>query len=223
MTTKKITQIVVQQKRRNRCSIFLDDAFAFGLNEDVVFQYGLKKGDELTDNQIEEILVSEEKKAVKERALNLLSFRDRSEKELRTKLKQAGFQESNIDSAIDELKRLRFIDDRKFAINFAHSKMTTKPMGAFLLRRELTLKGIDEEIITQVIEAIFGETDQLALALRIARQKIHQIKELDEPKKKRRVSDLLLRRGFNWDVVSHVLEQWDNMGAADEGADKNDG
>ncbi|MFZ5518147.1 MAG: RecX family transcriptional regulator [Candidatus Zhuqueibacterota bacterium] len=223
MVTKKITQIVIQQKRKNRCSIFLDDEFAFGLNEDVVFQYGLKKGDELTEKQVEEILVSEEKKAAKERALNLLSFRDRSEKELRTKLKQAGFQEANVDSAIDELKRLRFIDDRKFAMNFAQSKMMAKPLGEFLLRRELKQKGIDEEIIEQVIENIFGETDQVALALRIAGQKLRQIKNLDETKKKRRVSDLLLRRGFNWDVVSQVLDQWDDLGATDEGPDANGG
>lgn len=208
---KKITQIVFQKKRKNRCSIFLDDEFAFGLNEDVVFQYGLKKGDVLTEKQIEEILNSEEKKSAKERALNFLSYRDRSEKEMRTKLRQVGFDENIIELTINDLKRLKLIDDKKFAASFARGKMISKPMGAYLLKRELQQKGIEKDVIEQAVEKVFAENDQFSIAFKIAEQKVKRIKNLEEAKKKKRVSDFLLRRGFNWDVVSQVMEQWDEM------------
>ena len=52
---KTITQITVQKKRKNRCSIFLDDEYAFGLDQDIVLQFGLKKGDQLAEQQIEKI------------------------------------------------------------------------------------------------------------------------------------------------------------------------
>lgn len=215
--TKKITQIVFQKKRKNRCSIFLDDEFAFGLNEDVVFQFGLKKGDVLTEKQISDILHAEEKKTAKERALNFLSYRDRSEKEMRTKLRQLGFEDGIIENTIDDLKRLKLIDDAKFATSFARSKLATKPMGAYLLRRELMQKGIENEVIEQTIENAYNENDQVEIAFRIAAQKLKNIKNLEETKKKKRVSDLLLRRGFNWDVVSQVLDEWVRI--CDEGND----
>ncbi len=212
---KKITQIVIQKKRKNRCSIFLDDEFAFGLNEDVVLHYGLKKGDVLTEKHIEDILFAEEKKAAKDRAVNFLSYRDRSEKEMRTKLRQVGFEENFIEDTIVELKRLQLLDDEKFAMSFARSKLLSKPMGEFLLKQELRHKGIEDDVINQTIEAIYSENDPFQLALKIAERKLKSIKNLEEAKKKKRVSDLLLRRGFNWDVVSQVLEMWDEIGVED--------
>ena len=134
---KTITQIVIQKKRKNRCSIFLDEEFGFGLHQDVVFQFGLKKGDALTEKQIEEILFAEDKKIAKERALIFLSHRDRSEKEMRSKLKQVGFKENIINLVVEDLKKLNLIDDEKFALLYAKSKLITRPMGEYLLKQEL--------------------------------------------------------------------------------------
>lgn len=212
---KTITQIVIQKKKKNRCSIFLDEEFGFGLHQDVVFKYGLKKGDLLTDQQIEEILYSEEKKKAKERALNFLSHRDRSEKEIRTKLKDIGFEKKIIDWVVDELKRIKLIDDEKFALHFANTKMITRPMGEFLLKRELNQKGISNELIEQTVEQIYREKDQLTIAVELAKQRKRQFKNIEEAKEKKRVSDFLMRRGFNWDIVSQIFEQWDEIGSED--------
>jgi len=208
---KTITQIVVQQKRKNRCSIYLDDEFGFGLHQDVVFQFGLKKGDSLTENQVEEILYSEEKKKAKERAINFLSYRDRSEKEMRTKLKQVGFEEKIIDLVVEDLKRLKLIDDEKFALTFARNKLITRPMGEYLIKQELVQKGISKDLIEQTIEEIYEKKDQLNIALELAHKRKKLVTNLDELKAKKRVSDFLLRRGFNWGIVSQVIEQWDDI------------
>ena len=208
---KIITQILVQQKRKNRCSIYLDEEFGFGLHQDVVFQFGLKKGDSLTEDQIEKILYSEEKKKAKERALNFLSYRDRSEKEMRTKLKQVGFEEKIIDLVVKDLKRLKLIDDEKFAMAFAKSKLITRPMGEFLLKQELVQKGISRELIEKTVEQIYEKNDPLNVALELAHKRKKLVTNLDELKAKKRVSDFLLRRGFSWDIVSQVIEQWEDL------------
>lgn len=210
--SKTITKIVVQKKRKDRVSIFLNDEFAFGLHQDIVFQFALKKGDQLSENQIEEMLVSEEKKKAKERGLNFLSYRDRSEKEMRTKLKDVGFDESIIDWLIEDLKRLDLINDRKFALNFASSKLTIKPMGEFLLKRELFQKGIHPALIDETIEKVYSELSQQELACQLADKRKRMLNNIDEQKAKKRVSDFLLRRGFNWDIVSQVIEQWGDIG-----------
>ncbi len=209
--SKTITQIAVQKKRKNRCSIFLNDEYAFGLDQDIVLHFGLKKGDVLSDQQIEEILFNEEKKKAKDRALKFLSYRDRSEKEIRIKLKDIGYEEKIIDWVIGELKRLEFIDDERFAKSFAQTQMITRPIGEYFLKRELKQKGLDRALIEQTIEKVYKEKDQFSLALELALQRRSRYKNLGELKAKKRISDFLLRRGFDWEVVSEVLEQWDDL------------
>jgi len=210
---KTISQITAQKKRKNRCSIFLDDEFAFGLDHDIVLQFGLKKGDVLTDQQIEDILLNDERKKAKDRALNFLSYRDRSEKEIRTKLKEVGYEENIIDWVIVELKRLKLIDDERFAHNYAQTRMITRPMGKYFLQRELQKKGIEAELIEQTIEKVYQEKDQFSVALELAQQRKKRYSNIDEIKAKKRVSDFLIRRGFNWDIISQVLERWENLSA----------
>lgn len=209
--SKTITQIAAQQKRKNRCSIFLDNEFAFGLDQEVVLQFGLKKGDILTDQQIDQLLLNEEKKRAKDRALNFLSYRDRSEKEIRTKLRDVGYDENIIEWVIGELKRLKFLDDERFAQSFAQTQMITRPVGEYFLKRELKQKGVAEELIEQTIEKTYGEKDQFSVALELAQQRKKRYIGIDEVKAKKRVSDFLLRRGFSWDVVAEVMERWEEL------------
>ncbi len=209
--SKTITQIAVQQRRKNRCSIFLDDEFAFGLDQEVVLQFGLKKGDLLTEQQIHDILFVEERKRAKDRALRFLSYRDRSEKEIRTKLQQVGYEAGIIDWVIGELKRLKFLDDQRFAQSYAQTQMITRPVGEFFLRRELKHKGLEEPLIEQTIHQVYQEKDQSAVALELAAQRKKRYGNLDEIKAKKRVSDFLLRRGFDWEVVAEVMERWEEL------------
>jgi len=209
---KTITQIQVQKKRKKRCSIFLNDEFAFGLDQDIVLQFGLKKGDVLSDQQIEVILLNEEKKKAKDRALNFLSYRDRSEKEIRTKLKDVGYEENIVEWVIGELKRLKFIDDERFAHSYAQTQMITRPMGEYFLKKELQQKGIEAELIEQAVEKVYQEDDQFSVAFELAQQRKKRYNDIDEMKAKKRVSDFLLRRGFSWEIVSEVLERWNEIG-----------
>lgn len=209
--SKTITQISAQQKRKNRCSIFLDDEYAFGLDQEVVLQFGLKKGDQLTEEQIQNILFNEEKKRAKDRALRFLSYRDRSEKEVRTKLQRIGYDADIIDWVITELKRLKFMDDQRFAQSYAQTQMLTRPVGEHYLRHELKNKGLEEPLIEQTIEQIYQDKDQSIVAMELAAQRKKRYKNLDQIKAKKRVSDFLLRRGFDWETVSEVMERWEEL------------
>ncbi|OQX85357.1 hypothetical protein B6D60_07890 [candidate division KSB1 bacterium 4484_87] len=208
---RTITQIVVQKKRKNRCSIFLDGEFGFGLHQDVVFKFGLKKGDVLDDGQIKKIIFAEEKKKAFDRAIKILSHRDRSEHEMRNRLLDAGYEEMIVELVVTDLLRLGLIDDEKFSRLFARTKMMTKPMGSFLLKRELKQKGIAEEIVEKTIDEIYRENNEYEVAQKIAKKKKRQLTKIEEAKAKKKVSDLLARRGFSWDIISHVLEHWQEL------------
>ncbi|MBN2008677.1 RecX family transcriptional regulator [candidate division KSB1 bacterium] len=202
-----ITRLEVQQKRKNRCSVYIDDEFAFGIAIDLVVQFGLKKGTSLSATDIKTILLEESKRNAKDRAIRFLSFRDRSEKEIRDKLKTLKIDAAVIDWVMDELKRLKLVDDGRFATAFAKGKMASKPMGEYLLRREMSAKGLSDKYIETAIEQINQEHDPYKLAMQLAEKQLKKQGHVDAVKAKKRVSDFLLRRGFNWDIIHDVLDK----------------
>ncbi|MBN1154854.1 RecX family transcriptional regulator [candidate division KSB1 bacterium] len=203
----EITKIEVQKKNKNRVSVFISDEFAFGVDQDILIAFGLYKGVKLTQEQIDDIRLADNKKCAKDRALRFLSYRDRSEKEIHDKLVTLGYDEKVVAWVITELQRLMFVDDRRFAVAFAKNKMLSRPCGEFMLRSELKRKGIHDDLIDMAIDEVFSQKDQANIALELAEKKILQKRDCtDKLKLKKQINDLLLRRGFSYDIVRYVLE-----------------
>jgi len=147
----RITKIQ-KQKKENRYSIFIDEEFAFGIYKDTVLKFGLRTKDILSNEKITEIKNHDEYFAGKKIALNFLSYRQRSEKEVRDKLKGKKISESNIENVINKLKELKYINDEQFAKMFLESKLFNKPQGKRLIQMKLAGKGIDKEVIEKCYE-----------------------------------------------------------------------
>ncbi len=203
----RITKIESQKKNPKRRSIFLDGEFAFGLDEEVLYKYGLKIGEELDQKKIDQILESEVKKESKDAALKFLSYRMRSEKEVRDKLKKKEFANDLIDEVIKDLKRINLIDDSNFASTFVRDKISNKPQGKILLKQELWKKGIKDETIEKVLQEYFeDEEEELNLAKNLLEKRKKRYENLDKNMAKRRMMSFLLRRGFSYEIVKQVLK-----------------
>ncbi|MBN1465808.1 RecX family transcriptional regulator [candidate division KSB1 bacterium] len=209
--TRLITTIEPQEKRKYRFSIFLNGEFAFGIHQDVLIQSGIARGDALSQEKIERILELERRRSAKEKAYRLLAARPRSRKEMSDRLKRAGYLPKDIEWVLDELVRLKLINDGEFAVAFARSRMISRPCGQYLLRRELQQKGIDEADINKGVEQAYKEQSESDVARQIASQNKKKQMRLDEDKARKRVTDFLLRRGFSWDLVNDVMERWDEL------------
>ena len=101
----KISKIQ-KQKKENRYNIFLDEEFAFGIYKDTVLKFGLRTKDELSEEKINEIKNYDEYFAGKRIALRFLSYRQRSEREVRDKLKSKRISKNNIDKIKNEVLEL---------------------------------------------------------------------------------------------------------------------
>jgi len=185
----------------------LDEEFAFGLDAAVVTKFNLSVGDRLSEEKIDLLLQEEEKRRLKEKAYRYLAGRAHSEKELRDKLLRKGFEETHIDGVIADLKDVGYLDDANFARAFAQSRLSNKPMGAFLLRRELHAKGVAKPLIDKAIEEAYAGVDEEELAADLVQCRAARYRDLEENKKKKRLYDFLRRRGFKWDVVRRVIEE----------------
>ncbi|MFQ6003318.1 MAG: RecX family transcriptional regulator [Candidatus Zixiibacteriota bacterium] len=205
MKEKIVTKIESQKRNPKRRSVFIDGKFAFELDEEVLYKSGLKKGESLTQQQIEKIIEEERKKEAKDVALKFLSFRRRTENQVKEKLKKKGFDEKTIETTIDKLKEFDLINDFEFATSWVKDRLAYKPRGKKLLKQELWKKGIRKDIIEQVTEELCQDEDKSALELVEKIQK--RYKNLEPKAAKRRMYNLLLRRGFSYETTKKALSQ----------------
>lgn len=135
----------------------------------------------------------------KEYALKLLSIRMRSVKELREKLKEKRFDENEIEAVLEDLKNVGLLDDREFARAFYESRKR-KLKSDFLVRIELLKKGIDEEIIEEVLSGDRAED--------IKEKMKEMLKDSpDDIKRKRKVYQYFRRRGYTHSFVMEIMNE----------------
>ena len=206
-----ITKIAPQKNNPLRKSVYINGQFAFGADEKLISDYDLEEDKGLTQKELKEIIWSADREKLKEKAFRLLSIRPRSQKELKDKLRQKGAQAKLIEEVLQELKEKDLIDDDKFAQSWVQSRMANRPMGKFLLRRELLSKGIKKETVEQVLQDNYQKEDELELAKNLLEKKSRRYKNLDELKAKKRMADFLLRRGFPYDVIKQAIKGMEEL------------
>lgn len=200
----KITDIE-PQRRKDRVNIYIDNQFAFGLSLDLKYNYDLKIDQVIDEEFIENVLKEEEARKAINSALNFLSYRQRSEKEIRVKLKEKEYEQNYIERAISFCKEQNYIDDEAFAISFIKDKQNLNNLGQYRIKRELLLKGIDEDIIERVL--VEDDDEEYERALEIARKKYSSYKDDDRNKIYRKLSGFLQRKGYSFDVVRNILKE----------------
>jgi regulatory protein len=200
---KIITKIEAQKKNPRRRSVFIDGKFAFGVDEEVLSKLELRKGENLSEQKIKNILTQKSDNEAKDVALRFLSFRRRTEKEVQDKLQKKGFDDKTIKRTIEKLKGYDLINDLEFATAWVKERLAYKPRGKKLLRQELWKKGIKKEIIDQVINELCQDEDRSALEL-LKKVKI-RYKNLEPQVAKRRMYGYLLRRGFSYETAKNAL------------------
>ena len=148
----------------------------------------------------------EEQKSVRRKAMLLLEHMDRTEKGLSDRLRQAGFSAEAAEDAMDYVRSYGYLNDQRYAVNYISFRMGTKSRQKIL--QELARKGIDREVALAAWEeaAEIEEPDELAVLRTAVNKKCQSDTVLDE-KGMRRLQGFLLRRGFSYGDISHVLDE----------------
>lgn len=207
MRTQRITEISVQKRRPKRRSIFIDGEFLCGVDREVVARLGLRVGQPVDKEEIQRILRQEDLTRARDYALKLLSYRPRTIKEIRDRLKLKDYDEDIVQEVIRNLKRLNLLNDREFALSWATNRMRLKPVGRFRLRQELLAKGIPEGLISETIEAAYQEADEVELASQVAGQKMRSYRNLNDLTSRRRMYAFLQRRGFSHEIIRETMRR----------------
>jgi regulatory protein len=211
----KITKLEPQKRNPRRVSIYLGGRFALGIDAQVAQELSLRQGMELSQGQLQKIALAEEKSRAKNFALDFIGYRARSIWEVTQRLKKRGHSQRIIEQVLRELHQSGLLDDIQFAARWAKGRLATKPLGERLLRHELKLKGISDEIVEKTVAEIFDQVSQRELAADLLRARHQRYSALDKLKAKRRMADFLLRRGFPRDIVWEVVDQVMSEGNCD--------
>jgi regulatory protein len=203
-----ITGIERQKKNPRRYSIFIDGEYVLGIDRNVLADNGLRKGDTVDRTLIERLRTEDEFARAYLTALRFLSYRPRSEAEIRQRLEREEISDMTTDRIVAKLFDERQLDDRRFAEMYAESKMLRKPIGARRLRRELRQKGIDEAIINAVERLYCSSENEIENARLLAEKKLAADRTADPLKKKRRLADFLARRGYDWEIIQTILKEY---------------
>lgn len=142
------------------------------------------------------------------RALHLLEYKDRTEKEMRRKLQQGDYPAEVIEETIEYLRSYGYIDDKRYAGRYLNSRLEQK--GRRRLFQELQQKGISASVIQEAWEELCldgeaheNEKEQIGA---LAEKKTGGRTELS-PKEYRRLTGFLARRGFSWEEISCVFQE----------------
>jgi regulatory protein len=202
-----ITKITEQKRRANRRNIFLDGKFAFGVNLNVVARFRLREGMTISDEQVQEIQKGELRQEVFDKATEFLGMRLHSRAELFKKLMRREYGESVINDVLDQLEKLNYIDDARFATTKAMSAAQHKHHGRRRAFVELLKTGVDRHVADKALDDVYDTHDSLATARELARKKVPSLKKLDPIVARRRLAGMLLRRGFDYDTVRPVIDE----------------
>ncbi len=180
--TMKITKLEYQKKDPNRVNVYVDDKFAVGLEANDIIKLGIFTGQEISQDELNKIAGESEFGKLLNKAINFLSYRPRSEWEVRRKF--------NNEELIKKLKELKLVDDEAFAKWYVEQRNTFRPKGRRMLEMELRRKGIKTKV-----ENDLSETE-------LAKRALVKKKFLDKEKAIR----FLAGRGFSWETIEDVIK-----------------
>lgn len=204
-----------QKKNPKRVNIFIDGEFAFGISRESKIINKLKIQDSLSDIRIQNLIFNDQVERLLGKAIKFLSYRPRSEKEIRDNLLQklkltdkAEEEKKNFEKSIEEvikkIKKIGQIDDREFAKWWVDQRTRFKKMSPRIIKSELWKKGIDKELIDEILTE--SNIDQYSLALEAAKKKLSSYKSLDKVEFKTKMSRFLASRGFSWEGIKKVVD-----------------
>ena len=200
---RKITALRVERGRRKRVKIALDGKSAFSVEAEVAAKEGLQIGQLLSEDQIEALARSDHYHRCLNAAVHYLSYRPRSESELKERLRQRGFDDDTQEAVRTRLKELGLVDDMAFAQFWKDNRESFSPRSRRLTRLELRQKGIANDIIDQVVDAIDDDDS----AYRAALSKARSLPRSDYQRFRRRLGEYLKRRGFSYGVINNTVER----------------
>ncbi|WP_245570088.1 recombination regulator RecX [Lacticigenium naphthae] len=207
-SAKGIITMIQSQKKKGRYNIYLDDTYAFPVDESLLVKYRLFKGMEVPSDLQKTLQQEDTTYKAYHRALHYLSYALRSTKEVKDDLKKKDFEEQ-IDDVIKLLEKHRLVDDLEYAKSYVRTSLNVNRKGSRVIRQELKRKGISEEEITEAMNE-YNEEDKLANAIMLGEKMVNKSKRRSSKDTERKIKQHLLQKGYEMEIINLAIETIDS-------------
>ena len=194
----RITALTAQKRNQQRVNVYLDGEFAFGLSR--IVAAWLQVGQVIGDEKIELLKAEDEREVAFQQAVRYLSYRPRSEAEVRQQLESQDLSEQAIQDAVERLARNGLLDDNRFASTWVENRSEFRPRGRRALAFELRRMGVSPQVIESSLEGI----DENELAYQAGLKQVRKYQRLEWQDFRQKMIAFLARRGFNYEVSNPV-------------------
>lgn len=193
------------QKNGKRVNVYLDGVFGFGIDLDNLVTSHIKIGTELTDEEVKKIIFKADFQKNLDKVLRFVTVRPRSLKEVNDYFRRKKIDISIHQSLLEKLKHLELLDDTKFAKWWVNQRLAFKKISLRILKLELGKKGIDRNIIDDVLQD--SPIDEEKMARELLENKAYKWKNFDPKVAKQKKFQYLAGKGFDWEVVKKVIDK----------------
>lgn len=210
----KITKIETQ-KRKGRYNIYLDEEYAFPVDEAVLVKHVLFKGMEITKEFQKQLEQEDNFSKAFSRAVNYLSYSLRSEKEVRDDLVDHEFSLETAIDVIKKLKEMKYIDDLTYAESYTRTAANLNGKGPYNIRQELKKRGVKETIIEQALLE-YPMEQRIENGVAAAEKALKRTQRSSSKEANNKVRQSLMQKGFNKDEITEILAQVETEKDEDE-------
>lgn len=200
----RITSIEKENNKDPIYKIYIDNEYSFSIPEENYFKLNLYEKDEISEEEIKVIKNTANFAAAKSKAFVYISYKFRTEKEVRLKLEDESFNSNIIEKVLNELKAEGYINDNLYIRKYLHDRRKLNPKSKRMLMVELKKKGIDKELILESLEEL--TLDNILVAEELVRKKFKDL-DISQKKIERKVYQFLQYRGFNAGEIRTVIRK----------------
>ena len=215
-------------KGKTKSILFLDGETVGPVKSADMAFLGIADGADISEEKIEEVLTDCVLPAGKRKALDLLGVADRTEKELRDRLSEAGYGDAVITHIMDYVKQFPYLNDSRYAYNYLYSFGEKKSFRE--IRQKLLEKGITDELYEDALARYLedrklaaesrgedydtDEDPELFAVRKLARRKVPEGTPLTREQRDK-LSAALLRKGFPYGTVRRVVSEYPRNESSD--------
>jgi regulatory protein len=197
MEGRRVTALKVQARNKDRVNVYLDGQYAFGLAK--IEAVRLKIGQVLTEADVNRLKGADVVEVAHVRALRLLSYRPRTEAEIRRNLQKHFDDPAVIEQVLERLRRSGLADDEAFGRMWVENRMHFQPKARRALKAELRQKGLTADQAEAILAESHGGDE--AAAYQAAAARAHKLARLPRDEFFRKLGGYLARRGFGYETV----------------------
>ncbi len=196
----------IEEISKSKVRVTLDSEFSLVIYKGELKKYHITENEEFPQNQYELLLTVLEKRA-KLRCMNLLKSRDYTVYQLKTKLKENGYPEFLIDTAIEYVASYGYVDDERYTRAYIESVSGTKSRNQIM--NDLVRKGLDRQHIAEAYEEIMAEHNEDPKEDLIRRYivKKHYDAATATYEEKQKLIAFLYRKGFGLDKIYKIVDE----------------